>query len=152
MGKECYDSRRFRFRRGTQAILGFRPGKPEDCCSTWNKSEELVLGSQVKEDGNVMVTIRTSCMDTTFLCTGMAREGNRYMSLLDLLREESYIHWNERIVRIFHRRGADFHKVDIEKGWFSAGDRIIVVVEKNHRIKRKSRDRLEINKSIRKHV
>ncbi len=106
----------------------------------WEKiwSSDAETAEERKEEAKtnrVTVTIRSELVDTTMICTGIAREGNTFLSLVKVARERGLIHWNEAIVALYLLKEGTWQRVvsmaTLSDETFSAGDHIMVVTQKN---------------------
>ena len=99
----------------------------------WNPSSSL-LTPKIVENGRILITIVFGHLANTVLCSGFAKYGNDYNKLVKMLRRLGYIPIGCKVQKLMIDKGFVNMKVDVRKDTFSAGERIIVVINNKRKI------------------
>ncbi len=94
----------------------------------WDSTNSLSQ-SRVVENAGVLVTVLAAGKEKRVLCTGFSRRGNRYHTLIRVLRRHGVIPTGARVKALWVDKGFVNVRADPKKECFLAGDRLIVVVE-----------------------
>ncbi len=126
MGKEISGTERPRNRRPHSSIHNAE--LMNEFAVQWDPHNVLTSRSHLIENGRVLVTIRTPTSEKVVACTGFPHRGNRYSSLVKILRRKGLIPSRARVSSVLLDKGIVDVRADPQKECFLAGDKVILLL------------------------
>ena len=136
MGKDKEGAKRLIKRPKMQARSQNRENLLGELAKQWSASQPLPLTANLEEDGYVFAVIESPFVRTTIICKGIAREGNTYGYLTQLLRAKELVPNKGSCGEFYVQAGTTWTKVDPLKDLFRSGDYLMLLTRGEGEIKK----------------
>ncbi len=100
----------------------------EEAAQCWASARGAVLQSQVKEDGKVIVIIRSEEKYVYYLCSGFAGNGNKFTALYQRLVDTDTISKTAVITNLFSYKDSIWNAAEMESAQFDSGDTFMLII------------------------
>ena len=138
MGKEAFGTNWSTRRAIAPVRQSFLANMRGDWKKAWNTRESVVLKSQLVEDGRVIVNIiKSSRLQVTMVCMGLANEGNRYTKLLGTLKRQGHLARWDRVLTVAILQDLTWSPIDHRHARFNSGDHVLLTLAPSSRLKRR---------------
>ena len=129
MGKEVAEVRPFQ-RRALPKNKFVQFGLPQgSVAQQWNNTKVPISLSEIKEDGQAIVTMRTRHFDTTVMWSGISNEGNTYTKLITLFQTKGWIGKLDKVKSFSILKDEIWQTVGSLEETFNSGSKILMVLE-----------------------
>ena len=95
--------------------------------------------SEISDNGYAIVTLRKATGETTFVCRGLANEGNASSKLIQRLRDSQLISHSASVTQMYLCRELVWEPLRPDKTFFRSGDSLVLVIREPRLIKRPGR-------------
>ena len=126
MGKEILGAIRLVNSQVTLTQSSATPDIIQELVVEWDV-HNMVCKENIVENAGVYITL-IGGLEDRFYCTGFGFRGNRFVTLISLLKKKGLVPHIAKVEKVFVTKGLEQIRVNIRKDCFLARDHIIIVL------------------------